>query len=92
MRLWRLDWTSRAQRGYRSLTGQRKRLVIELLEELQTDPHPAQAEPLKSSRELHGAYKVKIDGWRVVYRVKPQDGVIFILAIEPRSKDTYLNV
>lgn len=92
MRLWRLDWTSRAKRGYRSLTGERKRLVIELLEELRADPHPAQAEPLKSGRELHDAYKVKIDGWRVVYRVRQQDWVILILAIEPRSKDTYLNL
>ncbi len=92
MKLWRIQWTRRAQRGYRSLTGDRKRMVIELLEDLQTDPRPPQAEPLKTGRELTGHYKVKIDGWRVVYRPKDDDRVVIILVIEPRSKDTYLGI
>jgi mRNA-degrading endonuclease RelE of RelBE toxin-antitoxin system len=67
-------------------------MVIELLEDLRTDPRPPQAKPLKGGRELTGHYRVKLDGWRVIYRPKVDDHVILILAIEPRSKDTYLEL
>lgn len=92
MRLWRVIWTRRAERGYHYLTPARKQMVLELLEDLKADPYPPEAEPLKSSRELAGNYKVKIDGWRVIYRPKSDDRVIVILAVEPRSSKTYLNL
>ena len=92
MNRWRLRWTRRAERGYRSLSPDRKRMVVDLLDDLQTDPHPPEAEPLKLGRELAGSYKVKINGWRVVYRLRNEDHVIVILTIGQRDENTYLNL
>ena len=67
-------------------------MVLDLLNDLQIDPYPPEAEPLKLGRELAGSYKVKINGWRVVYRPRDKDRVIVILTIEARSGNTYLNL
>jgi mRNA-degrading endonuclease RelE of RelBE toxin-antitoxin system len=88
--MWRLKWTSKAKRQFRGLADARKAMVLELLEELQYEPEQPLAEPLEPSCELAGYYKLKFNGWRVIYRPKPLGGEILILAIAPRSGTTYV--
>lgn len=88
---YRLRWgTGEAKRNYRALVGSLRQQVRAEIESLQNDPCPPYSEPLE--RELVDRRKIKIDGWRLVYRVYEDDFVIIILMIRPRDRRTYLNV
>jgi len=43
-------------------------------------------------RELAGRFRLKIDGWRILYKIDETDRVVTVLAIRPRNPSTYLDV
>jgi mRNA-degrading endonuclease RelE of RelBE toxin-antitoxin system len=43
-------------------------------------------------RELQQRYRLKIDGWRVFYKIDDQDQVVTVREVRPRNRNTYLNV
>ena len=88
---YRLKWgTNEAKQNYNRLPHALKQQFREEIENLQVDPYPPYSEPLE--RELHDRRKIKIDGWRLVYRVYEEDVLILILMVRPRNRRTYLNV
>ena len=88
---YRLRWgTHEAKRNFRALAGSLRQQVRAEIESLQDDPYPPYSEPLE--RELVGRRKIKIDGWRLVYRVYENDILVVILMIRPRDRRAYLNI
>ncbi|MCE7989527.1 MAG: type II toxin-antitoxin system RelE/ParE family toxin [Caldilinea sp. CFX5] len=37
-------------------------------------------------------YRLKIDGWRVFYKINDEGKVVTVLEVRPRNRNTYLNV
>ncbi len=90
MTLYRLDLSASAKRQLKSVYPERKRQeILNAILDLREDPLPPQSE---LQRELAGRYRLKIDGWRVLYKIDEVDRVVTILVIRPRSASTYLNV
>lgn len=63
--------------------------VIDVLLALQDDPYPDGSD-LQDS--LSHPRRVRVGGWRVIYKVSEADAKVTILAIRPRNRNTYLNV
>ena len=57
---------------------------------LQDDPYPPNAEELRD--QYQGIWKIKIDGWRIFYRVNEEDKLITVIAIKPRDRNTYISL
>ena len=90
MNPYRLDITPDAKRRLKSVFPERKRQeILEAILGLREDPMPAQSE---LQRELTGRFRLKIDGWRILYKIDKIDRVVSVLAIRPRNSSTYLNV
>lgn len=74
----------------KSIYSERKRAeIVEAILDLREDPMPPNSE---LQRELAGRFRLKIDGWRILYKVDKTDRVVTVLAIRPRNPSTYLNV
>jgi mRNA-degrading endonuclease RelE of RelBE toxin-antitoxin system len=74
----------------RSLPAWLQAEVAQILLDLRLDPYPPESAPL--SREYADMRKVRVDGWRILYKVFDRDGVVRILAIKPRDRDTYRSI
>jgi mRNA-degrading endonuclease RelE of RelBE toxin-antitoxin system len=64
--------------------------AVEMILALAEDPYPPHA--LAMSDSLHGRYRMRVNGWRVIYLVHEQDRLVVIVAVRPRTRNTYLNV
>lgn len=63
--------------------------VIDGLLALQDDPY-LDGSDLQDS--LSYRRRIRVGGWRVIYKVSEADAKVTILAIRPRNRNTYLNV
>ena len=90
--LYRLRLTPRAQRSFRILPEGLRSEVAEILTDLREDPTLAGSKSGKPGRELANRRIIRVDGLRIVYQVNEEDQNVVILAIRPRSPDTYLNL
>ena len=67
--------------------------IVEVILNLRDDPRPPNSELQRElQRELHGRYRLKIEGWRVFFKVEDQDRVVTVLELRRRNRNTYLNV
>lgn len=57
---------------------------------LQDDPYPPNAEELLD--QYKGIWKIKIDGWRIFYRVNEAEKVVTVIAVKPRDRNTYISL
>lgn len=90
MSLYRLDITPRAKRQLKTVYPERtRRELLAAILDLREEPAPLQSE---LQRELAGRFRLKVDGWRILYKIEEADRVVTILAIRPRNPSTYLNV
>ena len=64
-----------------------RRETLQQVDLLLDDPYPPESGPLE--RELTGLYRLKIDGWRLIYEVDEEDWTVRIWAIRPRGPHTY---
>lgn len=86
----RLDITSNAKRQLKSIYSERKRAeIVEAILDLREKPLPPNRE---LQRELAGGFRLKIDGWRILYKIDETHRVVTVLVIRPRTSSTYLNV
>ena len=77
----------------RSLTRMSPRLAQqagEIILDLAEDPYPSDSEPL--GRELEGRYRIRVNGWRIIYLVNETDRIVTILTVRQRDERTYLNL
>jgi mRNA-degrading endonuclease RelE of RelBE toxin-antitoxin system len=69
------------------MPGNYRQRARRLLENLADDPFPTGAKEL---RDLPGRFRLRLDGWRIIYRVDEQTGSLLILAIRRKvSPETY---
>ena len=71
----------------RDLPERIRREVSEVILDLANDPYPPTAEELRDN--LAGTWKIKVDGWRILYEVDEPDREIKIVNVKRRDKDTY---
>ena len=62
----------------------------ETILELAEDTHPPDSAPL--GRELENRFRIRVDGWRIIYLVDETDRIVTILAVRQRDQRTYLNL
>ena len=78
---YQIDYTDEARRSIHKLPGSYRQRIKRLIESLATNPLPKQAKEL---RELPDCYRIRIDEWRIIYRV--HDAEILVLIIDVRFK------
>jgi addiction module RelE/StbE family toxin len=84
---YQLKYYPGVQRKLRTLPERIRRDVTAVILDLVNDPYPPTAEPLRD--QYTGTLKIKVDGWRIFYRVDEQDQVIGIVNVKRRDRDTY---
>jgi mRNA interferase RelE/StbE len=90
MSQYRLDIRDKAKQQLKLVLPQRLRAeMVQAILDLPDEPRPPNSE---LQRELQGRYRLKIDGWRVFYKLDDDDKVVTVLEIRPRNRNTYLNV
>jgi addiction module RelE/StbE family toxin len=88
--LYRLRWKGQAKRQLDELAKRSERLAREvatIIRLLLDDPYPPNAERLRD--QYADRLKIKVDGWRIFYKVYEQDRIVAILALKRRDRDTY---
>ncbi|MCE7982177.1 MAG: hypothetical protein DYG89_13355 [Caldilinea sp. CFX5] len=78
------------QRQLNNLPGRIQQDVIEIILELAYDPFPPIAEELRD--HYQGIYKIKVDGWRIFYRVDGDEYTVDIINIKRRTPNTYTSL
>lgn len=88
--MYRLDFMPGVQSTLRELPARLRQDISEILLDLRDEPQPPDSFPLQ--RELAGLYRIRVDGWRIIYAIEEEAQVVRIESIRPRNEQTYLNV
>jgi mRNA interferase RelE/StbE len=87
---YRLRYTDAARRDLAELPGNYRHRFRRALDELAVRPRPSAAKEL---RERPGRYRIRIDRWRLIYRIDESDGVILVLRVRRKTgPETYLDI
>lgn len=86
----RLRILSDAKRSLRTMPARLAQQAGEVILDLAENPYPPDSEPL--GRELEGRYRIRVNGWRIIYLVNETDRVVAVLAVRQRDQRTYLNL
>lgn len=90
MSRYRLNVRDKAKEQIKFVWPERLRTeIVQAMLDLRDEPRPPNSE---LQRELQRRYRLKIDGWRVFYKIDDQDKVVTVLEVRPRNRNTYLNV
>lgn len=87
MNPFRLDIDRRVKRQLRIAPARVQAEIAQILLDLRLDPYPPESTPLR--REYANLRKIRVDGWRVLYKVFGAARAVRILAVKPRDADTY---
>ncbi|MEZ4865263.1 MAG: type II toxin-antitoxin system RelE/ParE family toxin [Caldilineaceae bacterium] len=63
--------------------------ILDEMEALLDEPYPVGSQ---LEDELTHRLRLKINGWRIIYKVDEADQLITVLTIRKRNRNTYLNV
>jgi mRNA interferase RelE/StbE len=87
---YRINYTDEARRALRTLPGNYRQRIRRLIEALAENPRPKKAKEL---RDLPNRYRIRLDRWRVIYRVDDEDITILILRVRRKTgPETYGNL
>jgi mRNA interferase RelE/StbE len=87
---YRISYTEEARRALHSMPGNYRMRARRLLESLAKNPRPIGAKEL---RDMPGYFRLRLDGWRMIYRVDQETGSLLILAIRRKTgPETYQNL
>jgi mRNA interferase RelE/StbE len=78
------------QRQLRNLPGRIQQEATQLILALQDEPFPPISEELRD--QYKGIYKIKVDGWRIFYRIDVHERTIDIINIKRRTPNTYISI
>lgn len=78
------------QRQLHNLPGRIQQEVIDIILDLADEPFPLTAEELRD--HYQGIYKIKVDGWRIFYRVDVDAYTVDIINIKRRTPNTYTSI
>jgi mRNA-degrading endonuclease RelE of RelBE toxin-antitoxin system len=89
MNQYRLDIRDKAKLQLKLILPDRLRAeIVQAVLDLRDEPSPPNSE---LQRELQGRYRLKINGWRVFYKIDDHDKIVTVLEVRPRNRNTYLN-
>jgi mRNA interferase RelE/StbE len=84
---YRLRYTDEVKRALRALPGNYRQRIRREIEALAINPRPPQAEELRGTPLR---YKIKLDKWRLIYRVLDEEGIVRILRVRIKEgPETY---
>ena len=84
---YRIDYTEEARRALHTMPGNYRQRTRRLVEALANNPHPPGSRKL---RDLPGYYRIRLDRWRIIYRIDDEDLVVTILRIARKAgPETY---
>lgn len=84
---YRLERLPAVARQLKALPGRIQQEAYRAIADLESDPYPPDAEELRD--HYRGIWKIKIDGWRILYRVSEADHVVTIITVKRRDRNTY---
>jgi mRNA-degrading endonuclease RelE of RelBE toxin-antitoxin system len=88
--MYQLKRLPRVRRQLRQVPDRIAQEVHEIILALQDDPYPPNAEELRD--QYRGIWKIKIDGWRIFYRVNEADQLVTVIAVKRRDRHTYTSL
>lgn len=87
---YRLSYSEEFRRAIRTMPGNYRQRIRWLVESLAGDPRPPSARPLC---DAPGAYRIRLDAWRLIYEVDDELSTVVILAIRRKSgPETYQDI
>lgn len=85
MSRYRLDVRDKAKEQIKSVWPERLRAeIVQALLDLRDEPRPPNSE---LQQELQRRHRLKIDGWRMFYKIDDQDKVVTVLEVRPRNRN-----
>lgn len=88
--MFRLKYTDTARRDLANLPGNYRRRLRRTIEALADQPTPPGAKEL---RGRPGRYRIRMERWRLIYRIDVADGVVLILRVRRKTgAETYDNI
>lgn len=85
-----LKWYPQVRNQLQQAPPRIRREAAQVILELPIEPNPPTAEPLRDP--YAGILKIKVDGWRIFYKINEQDRTVTVIAIKRRTKDTYSSI
>jgi mRNA interferase RelE/StbE len=83
----RIRLTEAAKKELRRLPGHLRQRARRLVDALASQPRPAGAIEL---RDLPGRYRLRLDGWRIIYRVDDECQTVTLLTVRRKvGPETY---
>jgi mRNA-degrading endonuclease RelE of RelBE toxin-antitoxin system len=79
---YRLSTTAQARNELRNLPGHVRQIAVRMVNGLTEDPRPPEAREL---REKPGRYRIRLQKWRLIYRVYDEDGTVVLLRVRLKT-------
>ncbi|MFL5806057.1 MAG: type II toxin-antitoxin system RelE family toxin [Roseiflexaceae bacterium] len=87
---YQISYTDEARQALRTLPGNYRQRIRRLIESLSDAPRPPTAKEL---RNLPNRYRLRLDNWRIIYRVDDEQMTILILRVRRKQgPETYQGV
>jgi mRNA interferase RelE/StbE len=80
--MYRLQYTDAARRDLADVPGNYRQRLRRRIEGLVDQPTPPEAKEL---RGRPGRYRIRVDRWRLIYRVDTEDHVVLILRVRRKT-------
>ena len=79
---YRLSTTAQARNELRNSPGRVRQLAIRIVNGLADNPRPPEA---RESREKPGRHRIRLQKWRLIYRVYDEDGAVVLLRVRLKT-------
>jgi len=79
---YRLSTTVQAKNDLRNLPGHVRQIALRIVSSLAEDPRPPEAREL---REKPGRYRIRLQKWRLIYRVYDEDNAVVLLRVRRKT-------
>jgi addiction module RelE/StbE family toxin len=88
--VYRLRWKKGIREQLRTLPGRIQEETTQAILNLRDEPYPPDAEELRD--HYRGIWKIKIDGWRILYQVDEKALTVTVIAVKRRDPNTYVSL
>jgi len=82
--VYRVEFSSRAQRELDEIPGKEFERIVLALRGLSSNPRPLGVKKLRGP-----IHRIRVGGWRIIYAVFDKDGLVIVGKVVRRSEKTY---
>ena len=87
---YRLRITKVAEKEISQLPGNFRQRIRRAVRSLADTPRPTAAKEL---RNLPNCYRIRLNGWRIIYRIEEEDQIVLVLTVRRKTgPETYENI